>query len=104
MQVEDTMSTPVQHVPVTLGSPTFRSLELDGFGVTEAWFPAGEILQRHTHDRACVAVMLEGSFDLRFTGKCFPCVPTAVFTEPAGETHANHIGTGGAHVVVVQPD
>ncbi len=51
-------------VPVTMGSPLFRSLELDGFAVIEAWFPAGEQLARHTHDRPCVAVMLEGSFDL----------------------------------------
>jgi AraC family transcriptional regulator len=87
-----------------MGSPSFRSLGLDGFSVIEAWFPAQEVLPRHTHDRACVAVMLEGSFDLQFTGKEFHCRPTAVFTEPAGETHANLMGPGGAHVVVVQPD
>jgi AraC family transcriptional regulator len=87
-----------------MGSPSFRSLGLDGFAVVEAWFPAQEVLARHTHDRACVAVMLEGSFDLEFTSKSYHCPPTAVFTEPAGETHANFIGPGGAHVVVVQPD
>jgi AraC family transcriptional regulator len=87
-----------------MGSPTFRSLELDGFGITEAWFPATEVLPRHTHDRACVAVMLDGSFDLRLTGKLYQCFPTSIFTEPAGETHANYMGPSGAHVVVVQPD
>jgi len=98
------MTTQVRNVPVTMGSPTFRALELDGFGVTEAWFPAGEVLARHTHDRACVAVMMEGSFDLQLTGKAYHCAPASVFTEPAGESHANFMGTGGAHVVVVQPD
>lgn len=87
-----------------MGSPSFRSLELDGFGVTEAWFPATEVLPRHTHDRACVAVMLDGSFDLRLTGKVYRCFPTSIFTEPAGETHANYMGPSGAHVIVVQPD
>jgi AraC family transcriptional regulator len=87
-----------------MGSPSFRSLELEGFAVIEAWFPAQEILAHHTHDRACVAVMLGGSFDLHFAGKAFDCPPASVFTEPAGETHANFIGSGGAHVVVVQPD
>lgn len=91
-------------VPVTMGSPSFRSLGLDGFAVVEAWFPPQEILAQHTHDRACVAVMLDGSFDLHLTGKAFSCQPASVFTEPAGETHANFIGSGGAHVVVVQPD
>jgi AraC family transcriptional regulator len=87
-----------------MGSPKFRSLELNGFGVTEAWFPAGAVLHRHTHDRACVAVMLGGSFDLQFDTKSYSCPPTAVFTEPAGDSHANFVGTAGAHVVVIQPD
>jgi AraC family transcriptional regulator len=98
------MNRPVTNVPITMGSPTFRSLDLDGFEVTEAWFPAREVLPDHTHDRACVAVMLDGSFDLRFPGKAYACPPTTVFTEPAEETHANFIGPGGAHVIVVQPD
>jgi AraC family transcriptional regulator len=91
-------------VPVTMGSPAFRSLELDGFDVIEAWFPPGEYLSRHTHDRACVAVMLEGSFDLAMGGRVHHCPPTAVATEPAGETHANSIGPAGARVAVIQPD
>ncbi len=98
------MNQPAQNVPVTMGSPAFRSLSLAGFDVTEAWFPAREVLATHTHDRACVAVMLDGSFDVRFTGKTYACSPATVFTEPAGETHANFIGSLGAHVVVVQPD
>lgn len=98
------MTTPTRAVPVTMGSPSFRSLELNGFGVTEAWFPPAEVLPRHTHDRACVAVMMDGSFDLRLTGKVYQCFPTSIFTEPAGETHANFMGPSGAHVVIVQPD
>ena len=98
------MTALTRSVPVTLGSPNFRSLELEGFGVTEAWFPATEVLPRHSHDRACVAVMMDGSFDLRLTGKVYQCFPTSIFTEPAGETHANFMGPSGAHVVVVQPD
>ncbi len=91
-------------VPVTMGSPAFRSLPLDGFDVVEAWFAPEERLDRHTHDRACVAVMLEGSFDLQIEGRCLPCPPVAVFTEPAGEHHSNRIGRAGARVVVIQPD
>src|SRR5687768_11752389 len=52
------MNRSATNVPITMGSPTFRSLGLDGFEVTEAWFPAREVLADHTHNRACVAVML----------------------------------------------
>ena len=98
------MTNASRDVPVTMGSPSFRSLGVDGFIVVEAWFPAKEVLADHTHDRACVAVMLDGSFDLHLTGKAFHCPPASIFTEPAGEPHANYIGSAGAHVVVVQPD
>jgi len=98
------MTTFVQPVPVTMGSPIFRSLELDGFNVVEAWFPPLEYLSRHTHDRAGIAVMLDGSFQLEIAGRTHHCPPASVFTEPAGETHANRMEAAGAHVVVVQPD
>lgn len=93
-----------QSVPITMGSPLFRTLELDDFTVVEAWFPPREVLPRHRHDRPGVAVMLEGSFALKLTGRAHHCPPTAVFTEPLGEPHANHMGPRGAHVVVIQPD
>jgi AraC family transcriptional regulator len=96
--------TGTSSVPVTMGSPRFRSMELDGFDVVEAWFPPGEYLARHTHDRACVPIMVEGSFDLAIGGRVHPCPPAAVAVEPAGESHANRIGDRGAHVVVIQPD
>ena len=98
------MTTSCRPVPVTMGSPMFKSLELDGFAVTEAWFPATGYLSRHTHDRACVAVMLDGSFELEIAGRAHHCPPTAVAIEPPGETHANRMGPAGAHVVVLQPD
>lgn len=48
--------------------------------------------------------MLEGSFDLDMGGRTYHCPPAAVFTEPAGQPHANRMGLAGAHVLVVQPD
>lgn len=94
----------VRPVPVTMGSPVFRAMALDGFDVVEAWFPPREYLARHAHDRACVAMMLEGSFELAIGGRLQPCPPTAIATEPAGESHSNRIGSAGARVVVIQPD
>jgi AraC family transcriptional regulator len=98
------MTVTPRSVPVTMGSPKFRTLDLDDFAVVQAWFPPNEVLERHRHERPGVAVMLEGSFTLRFTGRAHYCPPTAVFTEPLGEPHANHMGPRGAHVVVIQPD
>jgi AraC family transcriptional regulator len=90
-------------VPITMGASGAATLPLDDFLVTDAAFPAGEHLAPHVHERACFAVMLEGSFDLNITRRVYACEPGSLVTEPAEERHANILGTAGAHVVVVQP-
>jgi len=87
-----------------MGSPRFKTVDAHGFLVTEAWFPPSLRLPPHSHDRACLAVMLEGSFDVQFTRITHACPPCGVVIEPAGERHGNRIEGAGAHVLVVQPD
>jgi AraC family transcriptional regulator len=87
-----------------MGSPRFRTAATSGCTVTDAWFPPGEVLEPHTHDRTIFAAMLEGSFDSAIAGRRLDCMPTTVWTEPREERHANYIGCRGAHVLVVQPD
>jgi len=91
-------------VPITMGATGVSTLPLDDFLVTEAVFPAHERLPPHVHDRATLAVMLEGCFDLSITRRVFPCGPGSAVTEPAQERHGNVLGSGGARVVVIQPD
>jgi AraC family transcriptional regulator len=98
------MVVATRSVPVSMGSPQSRTLETEQFAITEAWFPARRLVPRHSHERACAAFMLGGAFDLRLTGHTHYCSPTSVFTEPQGEPHANRMGNGGAHVIVLQPD
>lgn len=87
-----------------MGAREAREVEYGPFRFTAASFPAREVLERHTHDRVTFAVMLDGGFDLLIGGKRLQCPAGTVLTEPAGEFHANEIGTGGARVLVTQPD
>lgn len=96
-------------VPVTLGSPRFVTSDAGRFRCIHAWFPPGALLEPHVHDRATFGVMVGGGFELGFSSpairrRSLECRPGTVFTEPAGETHRNHVGPGGASVVVVQVD
>ena len=97
-------TTDRSHVPVTMGSVGSTTRHAGPFAVTDARFPAGAHLDVHTHERVTFAVMVAGSFDLVIAGRRLPCPAGTVFTEPGGERHANAVGTGGAHVVVLQPD
>jgi AraC family transcriptional regulator len=91
-------------VPITLGASGAATLSLDDFLVTEARFPAHERLLPHVHDRATLAVMLDGCFDVSITQRVYACEPGSAVTEPAQERHGNVFGTAGARVVVIQPD
>ena len=91
-------------VPVTMGSPRFTTRAVDAFEITEAWFPPAAVLEPHVHGRAIFGVMLEGSFEHRFTGRTYACPPGTVLTEPAEEKHANRMERAGAHLLVVQLD
>lgn len=96
-------------VPVTMGSPRYTVRELRRFLVTHAWFPPGAVLEPHVHDRPTFAVILRGGFDLQFFSpairrKKLASPAGAIFTEPAGEKHANAVSEEGASVIVFQPD
>jgi AraC family transcriptional regulator len=93
-----------RYVPVHMGSPRFEVFDTGGFRITDAWFPAGAYLPPHIHERPILSAMLSGSFLTEFRTRTCECTPATVFTEPAGERHANRIQGSGAHVVVIQPD
>jgi AraC family transcriptional regulator len=92
------------HEPVTLGCQHSHEVDTGLFSITDAWFPAGSVLEPHTHDRSIIAVMIDGSFDTQIAAQRIECVPTTMWSEPLAERHANYIGTRGARVIVMQPN
>jgi AraC family transcriptional regulator len=91
-------------VPVTLGSPRFDTRDLGALRVTDARFPPRAYLPPHEHERPIVAVILEGSWDERFSTRAHECLPATVLVEPAEERHDNRFHDAGARVLVIEPD
>jgi len=73
---------PERAVPVTLGSSWSRRIDVDGFRVTRVRFPPLLKLPLHTHERATVAVILNGSFDGLMRSASRPCPAASVLLEP----------------------
>ncbi len=94
---------PDSRVPITIGSRGARATDTGLCQITEAWFSAGSVLHPHRHDRHILAVMLDGGFETHIVRRRLDCAGGTVWTEPCGEPHANHVGSAGAHVLVVQP-
>ena len=95
------MSAPL--VPVSLGSPDVRAADVDGFRVLAVGFPAGLSLPQHAHDRATLAIVLNGGFRKQLLRGVQECRPCSVIGEPAGERHSNWFGPRGARVLLLQP-
>ena len=93
-----------RHVPITLGSSRSRCADVDGLLVTWVRFPPLAKLPLHTHERATVAVILNGSFDGLMRHTSHPCPASTLITEPSGEPHGNRFEGAGADVLTVQPD
>jgi AraC family transcriptional regulator len=72
--------------------------------VTDAWFAGKDALPPHHHDRTVVGVTLSGEWESVVGRRTLSNHAGVLHTEPAGETHSNHFGARGTHVLIVQPD
>ena len=90
--------------PVAAGNKGLQSMEVAGFRVTDASFPPLLTLPSHFHERACLAVVLEGSIDKAFRNTAFVSLPSTLLTMPAEERHSDRFERAGAHMLVLEPD
>jgi AraC family transcriptional regulator len=89
--------------PVSLGSPRFNTIECGSFLLTEAFFPPGQTIERHYHDRAVVGLTLEGEWDSVLNTIRLRNSAGSLHVEPAGDSHTNYF-TSTTHVAIIQPD
>jgi AraC-like DNA-binding protein/quercetin dioxygenase-like cupin family protein len=91
-------------ISVRNGSSDLRSMEVGGFRVTDVVFPPGLRLPSHYHERACFAVILEGSVRKAFARVVDTLGAGGVVTMPPRERHRDDFQGAGAHIVVIEPD
>jgi AraC family transcriptional regulator len=90
--------------PVSYGTRRFRSVTTGPFLLTDAWFAGKDVLPPHHHDRTVVGITLSGEWSSVVGRRTLTNRAGIVHTEPAGDTHSNHFGSRGAHVLIVKPD
>ena|SRR5688572_943726 len=93
-----------KRTPVSFGTRRFRTVTAGPFLVTDAWFGGKDTLPPHHHDRTVVGLTLSGEWDSVIGARTLVNHAGVVHTEPAGDTHSNHFGPRGTHVLIVQPD
>lgn len=93
-------------VPVSTGTINIRSTDVRSYKVIDARFPASLRLPTHTHDTACVTVVLEGEFSERLLRRERVCSRGTILAKPPLEPHDDTFGRSGSRQLIVelQPD
>src|SRR5215213_10157372 len=73
-----------------------RKEELDSFILTETVYAPNLKLPKHSHERSCFSLVLQGSFDEIYGVKSRTCKPLTVVFIPAGEAHSDYFLKGGS--------
>ena len=90
--------------PVSYGTRRFSTVVAGPFLVTDAWFAGNDVLPPHHHDRTVVGVTVSGQWHSVVGRRTLANCAGILHTEPAGDTHSNHFGPAGTHVLIIQPD
>lgn len=77
-------------------------IETRGFVLTDSKHRPNLPIDRHSHENANLACVIQGSFAQRMGGKNFECYPHDILLEPAGESHATFYQRAGAHCLAIE--
>jgi len=64
---------------------------IGSFTLRENLYPTGLKLSRHSHDRACLTLVIEGAFRERYDAQTLVCRTGMIRFLPAGQVHENEI-------------
>lgn len=87
-------------IPASSGARATVSIETDAFRISRATFAAGR-LSRHYHDRACLTVILRGSFVEQFATRVVDCRSGGMLIKPPGESHSDEFA--GSSQIIIEP-
>jgi len=91
-------------VPVSTGTICVRGTHVRGYKVIDARFPAGLRLPMHTHETACVTVVLDGDFNERLLRRDRFCARASVLAKPPLEAHDDAFGRAGSRQLIIEAD
>lgn len=90
-------------IEIVEGGHWSRTVDLGRFRVSEARFSGRLRLDKHTHPRACVSLVLDGGFLQQFPGRDCRCGVGGVIAKPPEETHRDRWFDRPSHHLMVEP-
>ena len=73
-----------------------------GFRFFETRYNANSALALHSHDHACICIVVSGHLQEDLRTRTLQLDARGVAFRPAGQVHGNRFGSGGAHCLVIE--
>ena len=91
-------------IAVDSGTSTGRAIRVGSLTVSQVAFAQHARLAWHAHPRACVAVVVDGAVEKRFSTMATDAAVGTVVFMPPEEPHEDRFGSQGSSIVVVESD
>ncbi|HEX8170830.1 MAG TPA: AraC family transcriptional regulator [Thermoanaerobaculia bacterium] len=88
--------------PAQFPAAVVRSRTMGEFVMTETRYGGDAALAPHSHEYACLVLVLAGAFRERYGARQRDGEPGMVIVRPAGELHSNHFAAGGGRCLNVE--
>lgn len=89
-------------VPRVSHGRAIRAITIGPYTMTEAVYAPHQQVSRHEHRWPSWTLVLEGSFEERFSRSTIAGVPGAVLTKPGASDHSNAYGPAGARCLLIE--
>jgi AraC family transcriptional regulator len=80
-----------------------RSHDIGGLKLTEAVYPPGAKLPKHSHEKAYFCAVFSGVYSEVYRGKSRTCHPATIIFHPSGELHSDYFYCEG-HLLNIEID
>jgi AraC family transcriptional regulator len=80
------------------------SRDIAGFVLTETIYPPDLTLPEHSHEQACLCLVLRGGYAEVYGKTVLMCRPLTVLFRPPEEAHTDYIHGEGGHCFLIEPE
>jgi AraC family transcriptional regulator len=98
------MNVTIAPIPVAFGSTRRATLDAGGLQISSLVFPPRLRLRPHSHERACISIVLEGWLDEPFGPQHYRSPDASVQTIPADAPHEDVFAPGPTRTLIVEAD
>ena len=79
-----------------------KSQQVNGLTLAETAYPPNHKLPRHSHNRSCLMIVLQGAVTESYRNESFLAKPSTLIFRPSGEVHSDQFYGSGGRLFIIE--